>query len=50
MSFLHPDRAKESLKEHRQIYEALLSHNKQEAEKFILLHIENAEKNVLENV
>ena len=41
------DRAEQSVYEHRNIYEAIANHNENQAEKAILIHIENAKKNIL---
>lgn len=40
-------RAEESVKEHRNIYEAILNHNEEGAENSTLFHIRNAKKNIL---
>lgn len=43
------ERAKQSVDEHRDIYNAILKRNENEAERLTLIHIENAKANILES-
>ena len=49
LSFLHSDRSNDSINEHKMILDALEQNNEENAKQAILIHIENAQRNILEN-
>lgn len=49
LSIQNPERAKKAVLEHREIYDALVKHDGELAEKLTAMHIDNARSNIMKN-